>query len=56
MPGHTEKKPNMKNCKRIEMMIAIVVLLIVSAVVPANAQTSEPRATNVRVAMRENDI
>ncbi len=45
----------MKNCKRIEMMFAIVVLAIVSAVsAPAgNAQTSEPRATNVRVAMRD---
>ncbi len=45
----------MKNCKRIEMMIAIVVLLIVSAVyVPArNAQTLEPRATKVRIAMRD---
>ena len=40
---------------RIEMMIATVVLLIVSAVyVPArNAQTSEQRATNVRIAMRD---
>ena len=45
----------MKNYKTIEMMIAIVVLLIVSAVyVPAtNAQTSEPRATKVRIAMRD---
>jgi hypothetical protein len=45
----------MKNCKRIETMFAIVVLLIVSAVyAPAGkAQTSEPRATNVRVAMRD---
>ena len=45
----------MKNCKRIEMTIAIVVLLIVSAVnVPArNAQTVEPRATKVRIAMRD---
>ena len=43
----------MKNCKR--MMIAIVVLLIVSAVsVPAGkAQTLEPRATKVRVDMRD---
>ena len=47
----------MQNCKRIEMMIAIVVLLIVSAVhEPANAQTSEPRATKVRIAMRDMDI
>ena len=45
----------MKNYKTIEMLIAIVVLLIVSAVyVPAtNAQTSEPRATKVRIAMRD---
>ena len=45
----------MKNCKRIEMTIAIVVLLIVSAFyVPArNAQTSEPRATKVRIDMRD---
>lgn len=48
----------MKNCKGLEMMIAIVVLLIVSAVhVPArNAQTSEQRVTKVRVAMRDRDI
>src|SRR6185369_16715907 len=45
----------MKTCKRIEMMIAIVVLLIVSAVyVPAGrAQTLEARATKVRIAMRD---
>lgn len=45
----------MKNCKRIEMMIVLVVLLIVSAVqVPeTNAQTAEPRATKVRIAMRD---
>ena len=45
----------MKNRKRTEMMIGLVVLLIVSAVyLPAgNAQTSEPQATNVRVAMRD---
>jgi len=44
----------MQNCKRIEMMIAIVVLLILSAVYePANAQSSEPRATKVRIAMRD---
>src|SRR5215510_8454620 len=47
----------MQNCKRIEMMIAIVVFLIVSAVYePANAQRSEPRATKVRIAMRDMDI
>ena len=42
----------MKNCKRIE---TIVVLLIFSAVyMPAmNAQTSEPRATKVRIDMRD---
>ena len=41
--------------KRIEMMIALVVLLIVSAVyVPArNAQTHEQRVTKVRIAMRD---
>jgi len=45
----------MKTCKRIEMMIAILVLLIVSAVyVPASkAQTLEPRATNVRLAIQD---
>jgi len=45
----------MKNCKSIEMMIAIVVVLIVSAVyVPArNPQTLAPRATSVRIAMRD---
>jgi hypothetical protein len=42
----------MKTCKR--MMIAIVVLLIVSAVGPAgSAQTSAPRATKVRIDMRD---
>ena len=47
----------MQNCKRIEMMIAIVVLLIVSAVYePTDAQRSEPRATKVRIAMRDMDI
>ena len=46
----------MKSCKRIEM-IAIVVVLIVSAIYdPANAQRSEPRATKVRIAMRDMDI
>lgn len=45
----------MKNCKRIELMIAVVVFLIVSAVyVPVGkAQTSEPRATKLRIAMRD---
>ena len=45
----------MNNCMRIETMIAAVVLLMVSAVhVPArNAQTSEQRVTNVRIAMRD---
>ena len=45
----------MKNCKRMEMMVAIVVLVIVSALyVPAsNAQTSEARATKVRIDMRD---
>jgi hypothetical protein len=47
----------MQNCKRIEMMIAIVVLLVISAAYgPANAQRSEPSATKVRVAMRDGDI
>lgn len=46
----------MTSCKRIEM-IAIVVLLIVSTVYePVNAQRSEPRATKVRIAMRDADI
>ena len=45
----------MKNCKRIEMMSAIVVLLIVSGVdVPATkAQTTAPRATKTRIDMRD---
>lgn len=45
----------MKNSKRIEMTIAIVALLIVTAgQAPArNAQASEPRATEVRIAMRD---
>lgn len=39
------------------MLIAIVVLLVVSAVYePANAQRSEPTATKVRIAMRDMDI
>jgi len=47
----------MKNCKRIGIMIGTAALLIVSAVYqPANAQTSEPRATKVRVAIRDTDI
>lgn len=47
----------MQNCKRIEMMLAIVVLLVISAAYePANAQKSEPRATKVRVAVRDGDI
>jgi hypothetical protein len=47
----------MKNCKRIGMMIAEVSLLIVPAVyIRANAQTLEPRAAKVRIAMREGDI
>jgi hypothetical protein len=53
---HTEEESQkMKNCMRIEMMIAIIVLLIVSAVyVPArNAQTSEQRVTKVRIDMRD---
>ena len=45
----------MKNCKRIELTIVIAVLVIVSAFyLPANAaQTSEPRATKVRIDMRD---
>lgn len=45
----------MKNCKRMEMLIALVVLLIVPAgYAPAqNAQTVEPPATQVRIAMRD---
>src|SRR6185503_2322943 len=47
----------MKNCNRIEWMIAIVVLLLGSAVHrPANAQPAEPQATKVRVDLREGDI
>ena len=47
----------MKNCKRIEITIATAALLIVSAVYqPADAQTLEPRATKVRVAIRDTDI
>jgi hypothetical protein len=45
----------MKTSKTIEMMIATVVLLLVSAAyAPAgSAQTSEPRATKVRIDMRD---
>lgn len=45
----------MKNYKTIGMLIGVAVLLIVSAVfVPAvNAQTSAPRATKVRIVMRD---
>jgi hypothetical protein len=45
----------MKSSKRIHMMIALVMLLIVSAVyVPAwSTQKSEPRATKVRIDMRD---
>ena len=45
----------MKNCMRIEITIATVVLLIVSAVYvqAKNAQASEQRVTNVRIAMRD---
>src|SRR6185436_6654373 len=47
----------MENCKRIEIMIATAALVIVSAVYqPANAQTLEPRATKVRIAIRDTDI
>lgn len=46
----------MKNFKRLELMIAIVVLVLVSAFVPANGQTSEPLAEKVRVEMRDRDI
>src|ERR1041384_4365323 len=47
----------MKNSKRIEVMIATAALVIVSAVYqPANAQTLEPRATKVRIALRDTDI
>jgi len=55
--ANTVKKSNMKNCKTIEIMIVTATLLIVSAVYqPANAQTLEPRATKVRVAIRDTDI
>jgi hypothetical protein len=47
----------MKNCKRIEMMIAIVALSVLFVYVPAaNAQTGEQRATQVRIDMRDQDI
>jgi hypothetical protein len=46
----------MKNYKTLQMLIAIVVLLNVSAVGPTSGQTSEPQATKVRVDMREGDI
>jgi hypothetical protein len=48
----------MKNYKRIEFMIATLVLLIISGVLGSsgNAQTSEPRATKVRIEMRDQDI
>jgi hypothetical protein len=47
----------MKTSKGIEVTIAILVLLIVSAAsVPAYAQKPEPRATRVRVDMRDKDI
>jgi hypothetical protein len=48
----------MKNSKRIELMLVLVVFSIVSALyVPAlNAQTSQQRVTNVRVDMRDQDI
>ncbi len=42
----------MKNCKRIEVMIAIIFLVIVSAI-PLRAQTAALRATKVRVEMRD---
>ena len=51
------RKSNMKNSNGIELMIAIVVLLFVSAAYgPASAQTSEPQATKVRVDMRDGEI
>ena len=48
----------MKNCKRVETIIVLVVLSIVSAgYVPAvNAQTSQQLATKVRVDMRDQEI
>jgi hypothetical protein len=56
--AHSRKEKesqNMKHCKRMEMVVAIFVLVIVSAVyVPvSNAQTSEARATKVRIDMRD---
>jgi len=42
----------MKNCKRIEMLVLL--LIVAAAYVPAsNAQTSEPLATKVRIAIRD---
>ena len=55
--NRSRAKSNMKNCKRIGIMIATAAVLIVSAVYqPANAQTLEPRATKVRIAIRDRDI
>jgi hypothetical protein len=48
----------MKICKKLETIIVVVVLSIVSTdYVPAlNAQTSQPRVTKVRVDMRDQEI
>src|SRR5215203_5677360 len=44
----------MKSCKRIEVMIAIVLMIVSVVCVPAtNAQTLAPRDTKVRIAMRD---
>jgi hypothetical protein len=57
VPKSEAKRINMNNCKTIEMVIAIVCLLILPAVyVPTNAQTLEPRAAKVRIALRDRDI
>lgn len=51
-----ESTSNMKNYIRIELMIAMVVLLVLAVHEPVNAQTSEPLATKVRVDMRDGQI
>lgn len=46
----------MQNCKRIKILSAIVVLIVSAVYEPANAQRSEPRATKVRIVLRDGDI
>lgn len=42
----------MKNCKRVEVLSAVVLLVIASAIL-VPAQTATPRATKVRIEMRD---